>query len=74
MGKLTSKDILQTRPPSLRIKPIAGWSWYCGYHDTFGIGDDQDEVYFYAGAHIHYREADGDVCEIITKEHLPEAS
>ena len=69
MGKLKSKDILQTRPPSLRIKSIAGWSWYCGYHDTYGIGDDKQEVYYMAGAHINYKEVDGEVCEIHIKNH-----
>ena len=68
MGKLAAKDILQTRPPSLQIRPIAGWSWYCTYHDTYGIGDDEDEVLFMAGAHMYYKEADGDVCEITTRE------
>jgi hypothetical protein len=68
MGKLTSKDILQTRPPSLQIQPVAGWSWYCGYHDSFGIADDQREAYYMAGAHINYREVD-DECEIHIKNH-----
>ena len=68
MGKLISKDILQTRPPSLHIKPIAGWSWYCGYHDTYGIGDDEEEVLFMAGAHMHYFRISDD-CLINTREH-----
>jgi hypothetical protein len=68
MGKLTSKDILQTRPPALQIKPIAGWSWYCGHHDTYGIGDDEEEVLYMAGAHMHYFRITDD-CEITTKHH-----
>lgn len=68
MGKLTKKDELTVRPKSLRIRPIAGWSWYCGYHDTYGIGDDEEEVLFMAGAHMHYFRISDD-CEIATREH-----
>jgi hypothetical protein len=53
MGKLKDSTTLVVREPSLVIKPIAGWSWYCGYHDTYGIGDDEDEVLFMAGAHMY---------------------
>lgn len=69
MGKLIHKDILQTRPPSLRVQQLAGWSWYCGYHDTMGSGDTEDEVLFVAGAHIYYFEDQGDDCDIILKYH-----
>ncbi len=69
MGKLASKDTLWVKPDSLYIQPVAGWSWYCGHHDTFGIGDDEDEVLFMAGAHMHYHQIDGDVCQIYTKIH-----
>jgi len=70
MGKLISKDILQTRPPSLQVKQLAGWSWYCPYHDTMGSGDTEQEVLFIAGAHLYYfSEATPDECEIITNEH-----
>lgn len=68
MGKLKGKDAISTRPKALRIVPLAGWSWYCGYHDTYGIGDDEGEVLFMAGAHMHYFEPQ-DKCEITTKEH-----
>jgi hypothetical protein len=68
MGKMQDSTTLVVREPSLVIKPIAGWSWYCGYHDTYGIGDDEDEVLWMAGAHMYYKEADGDVCEIYTRE------
>jgi hypothetical protein len=69
MGKLISKEILQTRPPSLQVKQLAGWSWYCPYHDTMGSGDTEQEVLFIAGAHLYYHEPNGDNCDIITKEH-----
>jgi hypothetical protein len=69
MGKLLSKEILQTRPPSLQVKQLAGWSWYCPYHDTMGSGDTEQEVLFMAGAHMYYHEPNGDNCDIVTKEH-----
>lgn len=69
MGKLQDKQTLLVKPDSLYVQPVAGWSWYCGYHDTFGIGDDKQEVQFMAGAHIHYNQIDGDVCELYYKKH-----
>jgi hypothetical protein len=47
---------------------VVGWSWYCGYHDTYGIAEDRDECSFMFGAHMHYYEIDGDVCEPYYKE------
>ena len=69
MGKLTKKDELEYNQATLRVMPKLGWSWYCGYHDTAGSGDDFDEVQFMAGAHLHYKEIDGDVCELHYREH-----
>lgn len=71
MGKLVAHDTITTRPTSLNIRQIAGWSWYCVYHDTYGIGDDEDEVLYMAGAHMHYFRISDD-CDIVTKEHLPD--
>jgi hypothetical protein len=48
--------------------PIDGWTWYCNYHDTYGLADDYDECLFMFGAHMHYREIDGEVCEPHFKE------
>lgn len=48
--------------------PIDGWTWYCDYHDTYGLADDYDECLFMFGAHMHYKEIDGDVCEPLFKE------
>ena len=70
MGKLKDKETLTVRPDSLRIQQVAGWSWYCSHHDTYGIGDDEDEVLYMAGAHMHYFRVSDD-CEIAVKEHLP---
>ena len=69
MGKLKNKQVLETSSATLLVVPKNGWSWYCGYHDTAGSGDDQDEVQFMAGAHIHYHQVDGDVCELYYLEH-----
>ena len=48
--------------------PLDGWTWYCEYHDTYGLADDYDECLFMFGAHMHYKEIDGDVCEPQFKE------
>lgn len=72
MGKLISKDILQTRPPSLRVKQLAGWSWYCSYHDTMGSGDTEHESLWMAGAHMHYFSDITDDCDIYIREHKVE--
>jgi hypothetical protein len=69
MGKLRNKQELVTKSATLRVIPQAGWSWYCGYHDTAGSGDDSDEVQFMAGAHLYYHQVDGDVCELHYREH-----
>lgn len=69
MGKLRNQTTLETKTATLRVIPQSGWSWYCGYHDTAGSGDDKDEVQFMAGAHIHYHEIDGDVCELYYRKH-----
>jgi hypothetical protein len=69
MGKLQSNQVLETSAATLLVVPKNGWSWYCGYHDTAGSGDDKDEVQFMAGAHIHYHQIDGDVCELYYREH-----
>lgn len=69
MGKLIDKNTLGVRDTRLKITPIGGWTWYCGHHDSYGIGDDEDEALFMAGAHMHYKEVDGDVCELYFKEH-----
>lgn len=68
MGKMIDANTIGIRAPRLKVKPIAGWSWYCGYHDTYGIGDDEEEVLFMAGAHLHYFEVDEDKCEIYVRE------
>jgi hypothetical protein len=69
MGKLINKKILQARPPSLQVKQLAGWSWYCGYHDTMGSGDTRHEVLWMAGAHMNYFSEVTDDCDIYVREH-----
>lgn len=68
MAKLLASDVLGVREARLKVQPIAGWTWYCGYHDSYGIVDDEDEALFMAGAHMHYHQIDGDVCELHFKE------
>jgi len=73
MGKLQDKRTLTTKPASeIVLTPLAGWTWYCGYHDTAGQGDDFEEVQFMAGCHITYHEKvydQYDVCELYYREH-----
>ena len=73
MGKLQSKNELTTNTATLRVIPQVGWSWYCGYHDTAGSGDDKGEVQFMAGAHVHYHAVDGEVCELYYRQHKRKA-
>ena len=47
--------------------PLGGWTWFCSYHNTYGIGDDEEEVLFMAGAHMHYFRISDD-CQVVTKE------
>ena len=59
----------RTREPAWHFSvPINGWTWYCEYHDTYGLADDYDECLFMFGAHMHYYEIYGDVCEPHFKE------
>lgn len=69
MGRMIDKDTLLVRPESLRIVQTNGWSWYCSYHDTYGIGDTEQEVLFMGGAHMAYFEDIGDDCTMMVKEH-----
>ena len=73
MGKLQNKNTLTTKPASeIVTRPLAGWTWYCGYHDTAGQGDDFEEVQFMVGCHIVYHENvydQHDVCEPHYREH-----
>ena len=54
--------------PSFSV-PIGGWTWFCQYHDTYGLADDKEEALFMAGAHLHYFEVDEDNCELHFKQH-----
>ena len=52
-----------------KLNILDGWSWFCEYHDSYGLGDDEDEVLFMAGAHMHYHSPFGDDCIIDLKSH-----
>jgi len=70
MGKLRNKETLITNPATIVVsRPLEGWTWYCGYHNMAGSGGTKHEVQWMAGAHMHYREVDGDVCEIYIRKH-----
>jgi hypothetical protein len=73
MAKLISKNEIAVRPESIHIRPVAGWSWYCSYHDTYGIGDDEDEVLYMAGAHMNYQELTQERCDLYLREHTHKA-
>jgi hypothetical protein len=49
--------------------PIGGWTWFCEYHDIYGLADDKDEALFMAGAHLHYYQVDEDNCNLHFKQH-----
>ena len=69
MGKMIDKNTLAVRPKALRIVQNAGWSWYCSHHDTYGIGDTEQEVMYMGGAHMAYFEDIGDDCTMTVKLH-----
>lgn len=49
--------------------PLGGWTWFCEYHDTYGLADDRDEALFMAGAHLHYFQIDEEYCKLHFKQH-----
>lgn len=49
------------------MKFMSGWTWYCEYHDSFGIGDSEQEVQFTANAHMHFHIKSGDPCQLALK-------
>jgi hypothetical protein len=61
-------NALLGEPAYLLSIPKAGWSWMCDYHQVYGLTDDEEEALFMAGAHMHYTEVDGDVCELFMRD------
>jgi len=49
------------------MKFMSGWTWYCEYHDSFGIGDSEQEVQYTANAHMRFHIKCGDPCQLTLK-------
>ena len=49
------------------MKYMSGWTWYCEYHDSFGMGDSEQEVQRLANAHIKFSLKSGDPCQMYLK-------
>ena len=49
------------------MKFMTGWTWYCEYHDSFGIGDSEVEVQHIANAHMHFYLKSGNPCRLYFK-------
>jgi hypothetical protein len=59
---------LANEPAYLLSIPSAGWSWYCDYHEAFGVADTEHEALWMGGAHMHYFDEQGDLCEMNVRE------
>jgi hypothetical protein len=46
---------------------MSGWTWYCEYHDSFGMGDSELEVQHMANAHMHFYMKSGNPCQLYLK-------
>lgn len=49
------------------MKFMSGWTWYCEYHDSFGIGDTELEVQHMANAHTSFYLKSGNPCQLFLK-------
>ena len=61
------EEKLVEEPAYLRSIPKAGWTWYCDYHEAFGLADTEHEALWMGGAHLHYYE-DDERCTMSIKE------
>lgn len=46
---------------------MSGWTWYCEYHDSFGMGDSELEVQHMANAHMNFYLKSGNPCQLYLK-------
>ena len=46
---------------------MSGWTWYCEYHDSFGMGDAELEVQHMANAHMNFYLKSGNPCQLHLK-------
>ena len=51
----------------LHMKFMSGWTWYCEYHDSFGMGDTEIEVQHMANAHVNFYLKSGNPCQLYVK-------
>lgn len=49
------------------MKFMSGWTWYCEYHDSFGMGDTELEVQHMANAHTNFYLKSGNPCQLYLK-------
>jgi hypothetical protein len=49
------------------MKFMSGWTWYCEYHDCFGLGDTELEVQHMANAHMNFYLKSGNPCQLHVK-------
>jgi hypothetical protein len=49
------------------MKFMSGWTWYCEYHDSFGIGDSELEVQYTANAHMRFHIKSRNPCQLTLK-------
>jgi phosphoglycolate phosphatase-like HAD superfamily hydrolase len=59
---------LVDEPAYLLSIPKAGWTWYCDYHESYGLTDKEHEALWMGGAHMHYFSEQGDDCTMTIKE------
>lgn len=46
---------------------MSGWTWYCEYHDSFGMGDMELEVRHMANTHMNFYLKSGNPCQLYLK-------
>ena len=46
---------------------MSGWTWYCEYHDSFGMGDTEFEVQHMANAHMKFYLKSRNPCQMYFK-------
>lgn len=68
-SKMAEREIVLADEPAYLLSiPKAGWSWYCDFHEAFGVADTEHEALWMGGAHMHYFEEQGDDCEMFVRD------
>jgi hypothetical protein len=55
------------REATLNMKFISGWTWYCEFHDSFGVGISEIEVQHMAQSHKDFYQNSGNPCQMFYK-------